>query len=325
MLQQEDNKVSIIVPVYNTKEWLEDCVNSLLTQTYRNIEIILVDDGSGDGSGELCDSFVKKDNRVVVLHQKNSGVSVARNNALDKATGEYVMFCDSDDIVAPQWVEMHVAAQKKYPNCSISSQVERFHDCINVEEYSEINVERIDYWTLFISGHSGYPVNKIFSKTIIDKYHLRFEIGVPIGEDVAYVSNYMSHCEGYYFISNLLYYYRQIGSSALHKYNSRQLEYMLKAFYARVPLVAEKDLTKYCDHWLCEFIRLLNNVFDEKNKTSFLSKVCYNRGMLASEEMKFCLRNASGKNENKIILFLVRHNLPLIYRVMQIGYKTFSK
>lgn len=319
------SKVTVIVPVYNAKDYLEECLYTLLAQTYSNLEIILVDDGSKDGSGEICDSYSLKDGRIIVIHQKNAGVSAARNKALDIATGEYIMFCDSDDVVAPQWVEMQVAAQKKYPNSAMSSQVEKFHDSVRVKEFSELNVENINYWELFIFGLSGYPVNKLFVKSVIDKYSLRFEVGVPIGEDAAFVSAYMQHCDDYYLITNPLYYYRQVESSALHKYNPRQLEYMLKAFYVRIPLVDDKEMTQYCDHWLCEFIRLLNNVFNERNDVLFWSKVRYNRKMLASKEMRFCLEHATGKNENRIILFLVKHNLPLIYRLMQIGYKILGK
>ena len=91
-------KVSVIIPVYNVKPYLERCVQSVLKQTYKNLEIILVDDGSTDGGGELCDQLASLDSRILVLHQKNQGVSVARNTGIKKATGEYIFFVDSDDI-----------------------------------------------------------------------------------------------------------------------------------------------------------------------------------------------------------------------------------
>ena len=91
--------VSIIVPVYNVEKYVEECVQSLLTQSYKKLEIILVDDGSLDKSGEICDNLSLKDNRIKVLHKKNGGLSDARNHGIDVATGKYVMFVDSDDIV----------------------------------------------------------------------------------------------------------------------------------------------------------------------------------------------------------------------------------
>ena len=92
-------KLSIIIPVYNVRQWLEETVNSVLNQTFRDFELILVDDGATDGSGELCDTFALADDRVRVIHQKNAGVSAARNAGLDAAKGEFIGWVDSDDII----------------------------------------------------------------------------------------------------------------------------------------------------------------------------------------------------------------------------------
>ena len=99
-MSRNDSLISIIVPVYNVEQYLSRCVDSLVNQTYHNIEIILVDDGSPDRSGEICDEYAKKDKRVKVIHQSNGGLSDARNTALDIAKGDYLMFVDSDD-----WIE----------------------------------------------------------------------------------------------------------------------------------------------------------------------------------------------------------------------------
>ncbi|MBO5142223.1 MAG: glycosyltransferase family 2 protein, partial [Clostridia bacterium] len=92
-----DKLVSIIVPIYNVEEYLEDCINSLIAQTYKNIEIILIDDGSKDRSGKICDSYSKIDKRIRVIHKKNEGLSSARNKGLEESKGEYISFIDSDD------------------------------------------------------------------------------------------------------------------------------------------------------------------------------------------------------------------------------------
>lgn len=99
------DKVSIIVPVYNAEAYLERCVASLTGQTYQNLEILLIDDGSADHSGQMCDELACQDDRIVVLHQPNQGVSAARNLGLDAMTGDWVCFCDSDDWFAPEFVE----------------------------------------------------------------------------------------------------------------------------------------------------------------------------------------------------------------------------
>lgn len=97
----ENSLISVIVPVYNTEKYLTECVESIISQTYRNLEIILVDDGSTDLSGSICNSFAEKDSRIIVIHQKNVGLSAARNRGLDECHGEFVAFVDSDDIIPP--------------------------------------------------------------------------------------------------------------------------------------------------------------------------------------------------------------------------------
>ena len=106
--------ISVIIPVYNTKEYLPRCVESVCSQTYTNLEILLVDDGSTDGTGALCDELGQTDSRIRVLHKENGGSSSARNLGLDHAKGEYIGFVDSDDYIAPQMYERLYAAMEKY-------------------------------------------------------------------------------------------------------------------------------------------------------------------------------------------------------------------
>ena len=101
-----ENQISVIVPVYNVEGYLARCVDSILGQTYENLEVILVDDGSRDGSGALCDAFARQDHRVKVIHKPNGGLSSARNTGIDAAQGEYLAFVDSDD-----WLEPDAYAQ----------------------------------------------------------------------------------------------------------------------------------------------------------------------------------------------------------------------
>ena len=106
-------KVSVIVPVYNVENYLEECVNSILNQTYENLEIILVDDGSTDNCPQICDDWAKKDKRIKVIHKANGGVSSARNVGLDNATGEYIGFVDSDDYIDITMYEKMLKLLKK--------------------------------------------------------------------------------------------------------------------------------------------------------------------------------------------------------------------
>ena len=102
--------VSVIIPVYNVRDYLERCLKSVLSQTYENLEVIVVDNGSTDGSGEICDSFASEDSRVKVIHLENPDVSWARNAGLDSASGDWIMFVDSDDFIHRQAVELLLSA-----------------------------------------------------------------------------------------------------------------------------------------------------------------------------------------------------------------------
>jgi len=106
--------ISIIVPVYNCEKLIEKCINSLISQTYKNIEIIIVDDGSSDKSGEICDRLAEKYNFIKVIHQENHGVGVARNVGIDAANGDYITFVDSDDLTEPEMIEEFYASSQKY-------------------------------------------------------------------------------------------------------------------------------------------------------------------------------------------------------------------
>ena len=170
-------KVSVIVPVYNAKKYLKDCVESILGQTYKNIQIILIDDGSTDGSSDICDHFAQKDSRVIVVHQKNTGVSCARNIGIEYADGEYITFVDADD-------QLKVDALEKVI-CFIQSQnadvVIYGWDIIEKETAeknrlveSEIiydNCEDVLYKILnnYSSCGGGYPWNKLWKISSIAK------------------------------------------------------------------------------------------------------------------------------------------------------------
>ena len=113
--------VSIIIPVYKVEKYLDECLESLVRQTYSNLEIILVDDGSPDNSPAICDNWAKIDARVKVIHKENKGVCAARNSGLDIANGEYISFVDSDDVAEPKYIEKMYSALQSYPDCGIAA------------------------------------------------------------------------------------------------------------------------------------------------------------------------------------------------------------
>lgn len=201
-----DEKISVIVPVYNAEKTLERCVHSLLGQSYGNVEIILVNDGSKDGSLDLCRRFAQKDVRVRVIDKPNGGVSSARNAGLDAARGELVMFCDSDDWVSPQWCEAmlrsHVPGDLTVCAISWGGSDGSEPEALETQRVAQ-RKEFLHYPALMSS-----PVNKIYDKSVIQTHGLRFIDQLRLGEDFVFVLDYLCHLEGQVrFLSQKLYYY----------------------------------------------------------------------------------------------------------------------
>ena len=133
--------ISVIVPIYNAEIFLSDCIKSILNQTIKDFEVILVDDGSTDGSGSICEQYCRKDDRIRYILQENAGVSVARNNALDVAKGEYVVFVDSDDVVAPDFLQrlLNLAANGDFAICGYTRDQSELGKAETSREYYDVN------------------------------------------------------------------------------------------------------------------------------------------------------------------------------------------
>lgn len=167
-------KVSIIVPVYNVLEYLPECIESLLSQSYKNYEIILVNDGSNDGSGNLCDEYTQNYENIFVLHKENGGISSARNAGLDLATGDYIAFVDSDDFVSSDYLKVMVDLIEKYDCDLVCCDYNRGKvvDWSQKEEVIEVreNKEILKKCILMMVRLQLYGINyivKVFSQIII--------------------------------------------------------------------------------------------------------------------------------------------------------------
>lgn len=175
--------VSVIVPIYKAEAYLGKCVDSILSQTYPDLEVILVDDGSPDNCGAICDRYAAHDVRVRVIHKENGGVSSARNAGLDAATGDYVMFTDSDDRIEPEMVAVLLDALTEYDadivTCNLRMESASGRQKPRVMDMCDtvIDFPKPDYPKLlqsFSSLFSIYPVNNLYCRAHIERMHLRF-------------------------------------------------------------------------------------------------------------------------------------------------------
>lgn len=237
-------RVSIIVPIYNVDLYLEQCIKSLINQTYKNIEIILINDGSTDSSLDICNRFKDMDNRIIVINQLNFGVSVARNNGLKLSNGKYIMFVDADDFVENDYIEKMVLAIESadmaicsYKECYKNSIVDK---SLNRDEIID-NILAIN--KMFgRENFGGYLWNKIFKNEIIKKNNIQFQTNIYMCEDMLFVIKYLLKCKNVKLISNKLYNYRMRKSSMVWNQNSQKYETIFLAYNEIYKLLKENNI-----------------------------------------------------------------------------------
>lgn len=222
--------VSIIVPVFQVKEYLGDCLDSILNQTYSNIEVILIDDGSTDGSSEICDEYRKRDDRINVVHMPNGGVSRARNEGLSMKRGELVVFIDSDDIVSACYIETLVSVFHETGgdviSCSSSRDISAIANLNDVSEYSTNYVmsgkdAMVD--TLYQGKISNGPHAKLFTAQVVAG--MLFRNDIAIAEDLEFNCRVFAGTKKLVHIDAPLYGYRERSGSALSsEFNPRKLD-----------------------------------------------------------------------------------------------------
>jgi len=222
-------KISVIIPIYNVENYLIKCIDSIINQTYRNLEIILVDDGSTDGCPEICDEYAKKDKRIRVIHKKNGGVSSARNSGISLASGEYITFVDADDSIEQNMVVLlHETIVSKKSDISICN-------ILNIEEGQQ--PVDIDYQNLTRTLNSREALgDMLYQKNIINgpfaklykKYlfeDIRFQEDITIAEDLE--ANYRLFLKAKKIVTNSskkYYYLKRQGSAMQSSFNNKRMD-----------------------------------------------------------------------------------------------------
>lgn len=235
--------ISVVLPVYNVEKYIRQALDSVINQTYQNLEIILVDDGSPDNSGSICDEYASKDNRIRVIHKENGGVSSARNAGIDMATGDWLYFMDPDD-----WIELNTfelvmgkIAETKADMCffdfyRLSKNKKRYcYSIRNVDgkfffnDMSNINT--------LLAYDGGSVCCSFFRSSVINK-SIRFDETIKIGEDYLFRLECYGHISSFAYISKALYYYRDNANSAMNSSNCEFQKYadlMYDKFYNLAP------------------------------------------------------------------------------------------
>lgn len=217
--------ISVIVPIYNAEKYLHRCINRILTQDFTDYELLLIDDGSTDNSGTICDEYAIKDNRIRVFHKENGGVSYARNWGLDNAIGEYIMFVDSDDYMLPGMLGVMLSTlESKKADLVVCGTTETgggYWRPIADVDYS-INQLKENFVSLLHTELLSPPWNKIYKKEIIGSN--RFCEDISFGEDLLFNIQYLEKCENISLIKESPFYHEKENENSLVvKFNRNRL------------------------------------------------------------------------------------------------------
>lgn len=229
--------LSIIIPVYNAESYLKSCVYSILNQDYQNYEIILINDGSKDRSGFICDELKKEDSRIKVFHKTNSGVSSTRNIGIENANGEWITFVDSDDELVPNALNLLInQTDNNYDLIDFAYCIIQNDSVITpIRKKKEVIVNKKTFYRQLFNypwyDFHGYSVAKLYKKDILNKFHIRFAEDIYYKEDGLFVCQYVAHCRSIFESTETIYKYIQRDTSAVATYskqfNNKSLSHLI--------------------------------------------------------------------------------------------------
>ena len=309
-------KLSVIVPVYKTERYLGQCIESILTQTYADIELILIDDGSPDNCGRLCDQYALQDDRIIVIHKNNSGVSAARNQGLDIASGEYLTFVDSDDWIEPDMYEQMMKKANDY-DCDVV-----ICDCVKeYVDHSEVythdirpgfydyeQLKREYYPHLLMMENVEYPAtisNWLImyrirqSDNLYPNGNVRYLEGVRYSEDLLFGAELMLHARSlYYMKGSCLYHYRSNPLSASHTFKADKWDDYMMLYAAAINRLQKDDydFSEQLQKMLLFFLYNAGGEVIESEKIKAIKKIQILSQMLNAPEVRKMFSKLSIKN-----------------------------
>lgn len=306
--------VSVIIPVYNVEGYLEDCLESVCNQSYRNIEIILVDDGSRDNSGVICDDWQEKDSRIHVIHKQNGGLSSARNAGLKEATGDYISFVDSDDLIPTNFI-MQLVETLKTCNSEISvCRIDRFWDG-NSEETEAFYPFKSGVYpseeyihSILLHRVDNASWNKLYKRSAIGE--LRFKEGI-INEDFPFMIALLGKVEKVAYTNETGYLYRRRQGSITQIVKPNIFDFVTNA----------QDVVGGCDkRWLSaakaylyyETVNCIACIVESRGKD--LNDIKRKCNLIIRDNFKDFLFNPYSRNKQKFKYMLTR--MPVLYRLV---------
>jgi len=317
------NLVSIIVPVYNVENYLARCIDSILKQSYNNLQIILVDDGSIDKSAVICDKYADRDSRILVIHKTNGGVSEARNIGIDNAKGDYICFIDSDDFVCETYVEDLLSVALKY-NADISmclfekGNKDRFNDFTKENQVNIMVLTNLDalekLYDKVLNVNMVVLWNKLYSTKLFD--NIRFPVG-KLHEDEFIIPKLLLRSNKI-IINKYNYYYFQSPNSIMRSdFKISRLD-AIEAYEERIILLRQNNLGKLANKAFNVYIYLLITYIcildSSKNKKYREINVELMKKLKAKGKKAFTLNEVSIKLKMQMLIFYLSPKLLIFIR-----------
>lgn len=253
------NLVSVIIPAYQCEKWISRCLKSIMEQTYGNLEIIIINDGSVDNTGSICDNYSKKDKRIKVIHQQNLGASKARNIGIDNAKGKYIYFVDADDYIEKECIEKLVSGMLygQITICQFYNDTTTINKK-NIEKKANtiIKCTREDIFKRMLNPKCdcedicyGYLWNKIFIKDIIQKENIHFSSDCIMWEDMLFCCKYVNVIKSGIYIYEKLYHYNTKNQHSMsHKLSSNSVDSWKRAAEEIQKIILKNNLSKITDY-----------------------------------------------------------------------------
>lgn len=303
-------KVSIIVPVYKAEKYLHRCIDSILAQTFTDWECILVDDGSPDGSGAICDEYAAKDARIRVIHKENGGVSSARNMAMGIITGKWLTFVDSDDCLYNNALQRWIGVAENNNLDLTQCHFNREFTAGQVVNYETEVLSAIEY-----ADSENYLTcvwGTLFKTSIIQEHSLRFNEKIRLGEDQIFLLNYMQYCSRIQRIGDVLYFYRDNDQSAV---NNPKPEYEMASVRAFKELKRNNPIAKKrCDAMMLSWFVSL--VLSSQTPASLL------RNLYKDVNLEYLSPRAH--TVDKMAYYLMKVNIPFAVVVLRTIYNILN-
>lgn len=302
--------ISIIIPVYNAEKYLKRCIDSILSQSFKKYEIILVNDGSTDNSLHICSSYAILYNNVLLVSQRNSGVSSARNKGLSHAMGEYVMFVDSDDYMLPGMCEMMVnKLESSNADCVICGTTETWGGLWAPAEdvdYGDLPAFKKDFVKHLKTELLSPPWNKIYKRALITK---NFDTSVSFGEDLMFNLDYFNNCNKISFVTEAPFYHEKANENSLvnRVYLSRlsEIETVHSAVLNFYDGMEPEVNQKYIRDLLVYFRAIVQN----ENYSTREKRMYFNEWIKNAHICNIDLNCMSMNWKAQLLLFFIRHKM----------------